>query len=126
MENQFRMKKVLTFFTVATISHLLFPAGGQTFVRESYRGALTFWPNAATTLNLQLGCEGNTPLPSWGPCWDDAALDAANRWQDPGTQFRFSVHSPPVSATPCSSTDGIHTLAFQPTLCGSTFGSALA
>jgi len=120
------MKKVFVLLLVIIVNHTFFLTGGQAFVRESYRGALTFWPDATTTLNLQLGCEGNTPLPFWGPCWDDAAIDAANRWQDPGTQFRFFVQSPSVSATPCNSTDGIHTLAFRPTLCGRGFGGALA
>lgn len=110
----------IVFFTLTSI-----PVTGVAFVRETANGgAPAFWPDAQTPLNLQLGCPPNSPLPVWGPCWDDAAKDAAQRWQPASTRFRF-LTPPPTSASPCG-TDGRQTLAFQPSFCGAAFGGAVA
>lgn len=118
------MKQWVALLAIMMVGSLLLPSAGQPFVRETYRGVPTFWPNAEATINLQLGCPQN-PLPSWGPCWTDAAAHAATTWQTRGTQFRFVSQSPPLTADVCA-IDNIHTLSFQPTLCGTGFGSALA
>ncbi len=101
--------------------------GVWAFVRTTTAtGAGLFWPNAQAVLNLQLGCPA-TPLVNWGPCWDDAAADAAERWNSVAARFRFFRQSPAAAVSPCAHTDGVNTAAFSPTLCGMAFGtSALA
>jgi hypothetical protein len=71
---------------------------------------------------LQFGCP-STPLTDWGPCWDDAAADAATRWSSSAAQFRFSQQSPPITANPCTHTDGVNTGAFSSTFCNLAFGA---
>jgi len=64
---------------------------GAAFVRSRFpppSGAAVFWPDARTTVSLQFGCPQGQPLPMWGPCWDDAAADALNRWNTFATRFR--------------------------------------
>ena len=96
------------------------------FVRRTVpSGAAVFWPDAQATLNLRLGCPAS-PLPNWGPCWDDAATDAAARWNGAAVRFRFFRQSPAVSSDPCAHTDRLNTVAFQSTICGMAFGEALA
>jgi len=56
-----------------------------------------FWPDAQATLNLWLGCPP-TPLTNWGPCWDDTAADAGERWNAVATRFRFFTQVPSVAA----------------------------
>lgn len=121
------MNQIVTFLLVSLFSLMVVPTTGVAFVRATASGGgpPAFWPNAQTSLNLHLGCPTNGPLPSWGPCWDDVATDAALRWQPPSTRFRFFVQSPSVLASPCG-TDGQQTLAFQSSLCGLSFGSAVA
>lgn len=97
----------------------------QSFVRGRVNGIPFFWPQAQTSLNLRLGCPA-TPLLNWGPCWDDAAMDAAARWNNAAVQFRFFIRSPTVAANPCTHGDGINTAAFASTICGMAFGNALA
>ncbi len=98
---------------------------GFAFVRESSEGVFAIWPESEVTINLQVGCP-DTPLMFWGPCWTDAVIDAANRWQGPDTSFRFLVRSPSVSVDACE-TDEFRTIAFRSTLCGGRgFGSSLA
>jgi hypothetical protein len=96
------------------------------FVRETLGGTPAFWPNAHATVNLQFGCPQSGPLPNWGPCWDDAATDALNHWNNVATRFRFVRQTPAVAANPCTGSDRVNTAAFAPTLCGSGFGDALA
>ena len=121
------MNQIVAFLLVSLLSMMFAPTTGVAFVRATTSGgAPAFWPDAQTSLNLRLGCPTNEPLPSWGPCWDDAATDAALRWQVPSTRFRFFVQSPSVPASPCGR-DGQQTLTFQSSLCGElTFGSAIA
>ena len=122
------MNQVVAYLLISLFSMMFVPATGVAFVRETASGGgpPAFWPNAQTSLNLQLGCPPNGPLPFWGPCWDDAAIDAALRWQPSSTRFRFSVQSPPTPASPCD-TDRQQTLAFRSSLCGElSFGSAIA
>jgi hypothetical protein len=52
-------------------------------------------------------------------------MDAALQWQVPTTQFRFTTRTPSAPADPCD-TDGLQTLAFRSSLCGFSFGGALA
>ncbi|MEW6296986.1 MAG: matrixin family metalloprotease [Thermodesulfobacteriota bacterium] len=98
---------------------------GTPFVREGNGESFFFWPTAQAPLNLQLGCPP-TPLEHWGPCFDDAARDAAATWSNAGSQFRFTSQSINPSANPCAHADGVNTVAFRPTLCGRPFGDALA
>jgi len=94
------------------------------FVRESSSGVVAAWSDNRATLNIRVGCPA-TPLALWGPCWDDAVVDAANHWLGADTSFRFFIRTPSVEADPCQ-TDEFHTIAFRSTLCGSGFGSSLA
>lgn len=118
------MRALLTVLVVVFLG-LFLPREGSAFVREGGNGVFAYWPAAETEINLRLGCPANGPLVSWGPCWDDAAADAALRWQVPTTQFRFVTRLPSAPADPCD-TDGLQTLAFRSSLCGFSFGSALA
>ena len=121
------MNQIVAFLLVFLFNLMFLPATGVAFVRETASGGgpPAFWPNAQTSLNLQLGCPTNGPLPSWGPCWDDAATDAALRWQPPSTRFRFLVQSPVVPASPCD-TDGPKPSLFVPPYAGNSAGSAVA
>ena len=119
------MQRFLTFLTFVLLSIPCVPRDGSAFVREGSDGVFAYWPNAQTEVNLRLGCPTNGALPFWGPCWDDAAMDAGLRWQISTTQFRFTTRLPSVSADPCD-TDGLQTLAFRSSLCGMSFGGAVA
>lgn len=119
------MQRFLTFLIFVLLSIPCVPREGSAFVREGGTGVFAYWPTAEAEINLQLGCPTNGPLSSWGPCWDDAAVDAALRWQGPTTQFRFVTRLPSAPADPCDS-DGLQTLAFRSSVCGFSFGSALA
>ena len=118
-----RMSSALFFAGLAGL--LAMSSQSVAFVREESGGVLAIWPESEVTLNLQVGCP-DTPLTFWGPCWTDAVIDAANRWQGPDTSFRFLVRSPSVSVDPCE-TDEFRTIAFRSTLCGGHgFGTSLA
>jgi hypothetical protein len=104
---------------------LLISSEGRAFVHQEVGGVLAFWPTAQATVNLQLGCPSSGPLLYWGPCWNDAAIDAAIQWNNSTTRFRFVFQSPSPSVSPCD-LDGINTVAFRSTLCGFTFDDALA
>lgn len=120
------MKHIVTLLLIPLLSITFFPPQSVAFVRETANGgAPAFWPNAQTSLNLQLGCPPNGSLPVWGPCWDDAAKEAALRWQSPSTRFHFLTATPPTVASPCDK-DGQQTLDFQPSFCGASFGGAVA
>src|SRR5262245_16548857 len=107
------------FFTAS----VLFCWGAWAFVRSaSSTGVGLFWPTAQAVLNLRLGCS-KPPLANWGPCWDDAAADAAERWNSVAARFRFSRQSPAVTANPCAHADGVNTAAFSSAICGSAFGA---
>jgi Matrixin len=107
-------------------STLLSCWGAWAFVRATTpTGIGLFWPNAQAVLNLQLGCP-STPLANFGPCWDDAAEDAAGRWNSVAARFRFFRRSPSANVNPCTHTDGLNTAAFSSTICGMAFGNALA
>ncbi len=97
------------------------------FVRIGSNGVYAFWPEATTSLYLQVGCP-STPLSQWGPCWTDVVIDAANQWANPDTAFHFTRQNPTTtSADPCQPMDNIHTVAFRFFMCGGRdFGSALA
>ena len=118
------MRAFLTVLVFVSLG-LFLPREGSAFVREGGGGVFAYWPDAEAEINPRLGCPTNGPLSSWGPCWDDAAADAALRWQVPTTQFRFVTRLPSAPADPCD-TDGLQTLAFRSSLCGFSFGSALA
>jgi hypothetical protein len=93
------------------------------FVRlTTSTGLGLFWPNAQAVLNLQLGCPA-TPLVNFGPCWDDAAEDAAGRWNAVAARFRFLKTTPALEVNPCSASNGVNSVAFSDTICGTTFGA---
>ena len=97
------------------------------YVRTSHDGASLFWSSPQAVLNLRLGCPPNESLSEWGPCWDDAAEDAARRWNAAGSQFRFRIQSPSRPAEPtCDSTnvDRVNTVVWADTQCGEAFGEA--
>ena len=84
-------------------------------------GVGLFWSSSQATLNLRLGCPPNNRLTEYGPCWDDAARDAAQRWNAVGADFRFRLQSPSRSApVACDSraADGITTVVWADTHCG--------
>ena len=119
------MRTFSALFFASFIALFAICSQGFAFVRESSRGVFAIWPESEVTINLQVGCP-DTPLMFWGPCWTDAVIDAANRWQGPDTSFRFLVRSPSVSIDPCE-TDEFRTIAFRSTLCGGRgFGSSVA
>lgn len=121
------MNQVVACLLISLFSLLCASASGVAFVRETASGGgpPAFWPDAQTPLNLLLGCPQSGSLPFWGPRRDDAAKDAALRWQPPNTRFRFLTPTPVTSASPCG-TDGQQTLAFQSSFCGVSFGGAVA
>ncbi len=85
-------------------------------------GAGIFWPTSQATLNLRVGCPPNRNLSAWGPCWDDAAQDAAAQWNAAGAQFTFRIQSPSRPAAPsCDRSDGINTVVWEDTICGVAF-----
>jgi hypothetical protein len=113
---------LLTVGTVLTTSVLLGWGAWAFFQSTTSGGAGLFWPDAQAVLNFRLGCPG-TPLANLGPCWDDAAADAAARWNDAVARFRFSRQSPSVNVNLCASGDGINTVAFASKACGAAFGA---
>ena len=118
--------RVLVVWGVLLTSCCLFFLEALAFVRETFpNGVSVFWSDAQATLNLRLGCP-STPLTNWGPCFDDAAQDAADRWNAVAVRFRFLRQTPSLAADPCAHTDRVNTAAFSSTICGMNFGSALA
>ena len=87
-------------------------------------GVGIFWQESEASLNLRLGCPPNNPLTEYGPCWDDAARDAARQWNAVGANFTFRISpSRPVSVSCTSSdVDGINTVVWADTQCGMAFG----
>ena len=78
-------------------------------------GAGLFWPDSEVALNLRVGCPPNEL------CWDDAAEDAAEEWNEAGAEFTFRLQSPsrPASvAYDSSDTDSISTVVWADTHCG--------
>lgn len=117
----FMQSALFTLFVV-----LLFPLSTHAFVRTTFANDTPIhWAESEAILNLQLGC-GQTALPNWGPCWDDVAADALSQWNTFATRFRFSRHTPASPADPCAHQDEINTASFAATICGMSFGSALA
>ena len=93
------------------------------YVRTSHDGVGLFWSDSAATLNLRLGCPPNGSLSEWGPCWDDAAEEAARQWNVTGANFTFRIQSPSQPANPsCDTTDRINTVVWAGTQCGEAFG----
>ena len=111
---------------VPVLTLLLLLLGGLTdshgFARtRTESGVALFWPSAEVTLNLRVGCSPNAPLVEWGPCWDDAAEDAAARWNAAGAQFEFFTRRASVPVSPCAA-DGLNTVGWAPTICEMPFG----
>ncbi|MGE0682707.1 MAG: matrixin family metalloprotease [Candidatus Binatia bacterium] len=120
------MKWRMINLSVVGFSLLAFSQGAA-FVRSLFpSGAAVFWSDAVTTMNLQFGCPSGSPLTNWGPCWDDAAEDALNRWNTVATRFRFSWQRPTVAIDLCNHTNFINTAGFASSICGTGFGDALA
>ena len=101
--------------------------GSLAFVQNTTdSGVGLHWSTSRATLNLRVGCPPNNPLTEYGPCWDDAAKDAAARWNAAGAEFRFHIQSPSRSASVAcdsSATDGITTVVWADTNCGMAFGN---
>ena len=87
-------------------------------------GSGLFWPDSEATLNLRVGCPPNNRLTEYGPCWDDAARNAAQQWNAVGANFTFRIQSPsqPVDDPSCDTADGINTVVWADTYCGVAFG----
>ncbi len=101
------------------------PPESLAYVQNTHEGVGIFWPTSPVILNLRLGCPPNGNLPAYGPCWDDAAQDAAERWNVAGAQFRFRIQSPSRPAEPtCNPTnvDRVNTVVWAATQCGMAFG----
>ena len=95
----------------------------QAFVQTTTEaGGGLFWSDSEVTLNLRVGCPPNNSLTAWGPCWDDAAEDAARRWNAAGARFTFHIQSPSRLADPCGRQDGLTTVVWADTQCGEAFG----
>ena len=94
------------------------------FVQSTHNGAGLFWSDSEVTLNLRLGCPSNGSLTEWGPCWDDAAEDAARKWNATGANFTFRIQSPSQPVDPCGGQDGLTTVVWADTMCGEAFGDA--
>ena len=98
------------------------------FVQETTEtGAGIFWSDSQATLNLRVGCPPNRLLTEWGPCWDDAAEDAAAQWNAVGAKFRFRIQPPSQQASvACTSNDvdGLTTVVWADAICGKTFNSS--
>jgi matrixin len=113
---------LLTTGMLLTTSFLLGWGAWAFFQSTTSGGAGLFWPDAQAALNLRLGCP-KTPLANWGPCWDDAAADAAERWNSAVARFRFSRQSPSVNLNVCAHGDSVNTVAFASKVCDSAFGA---
>jgi hypothetical protein len=113
-------------FLSVLFMRLLAPLSVQAFARTTFgNNTPIYWADAEAVLNLQFGC-GQTPLPSWGPCWNDAAVDAFSQWNTFASRFRFSRQTPASTTDPCAHTDGVNTASFATSICGLGFGTALA
>lgn len=124
MRSSFRFLH-LPFFIMPFIV-LSSPLSTQAFVRTTFaNNTPIYWAEGEAVLNLQFSC-GQTPLSNWGPCWDDAAADAFTQWNTFAARFRFSRQTPASTTDPCTHTDGVNTASFAATICGMSFGSALA
>ena len=115
---------------VPILTLLLLLTGGLTdshgFARtRTESGAALFWPSAEVTFNLRVGCPSNGSLDNWGPCWDDAAEDAAARWNAAGAQFKFFIRRASVPASLCAA-DDFNTVGWAPTICDMPFGPGVA
>ena len=113
---------------LASLSLLLVSAWGlhesRAYVQNTTdSGAGLHWSASQATLNLHLGCPPNGSLPEWGPCWDDAAQDAAEQWNAVGARFTFRIQSPSRFTGPsCDTSDHINTVVWADTQCGMAFG----
>src|SRR5262249_41091286 len=111
-ETHMARRRGLLWGTMLTIT-LLSCWGAWAFVRATTPTGLgLFWSNAQAVLNLQLGCP-STPLANFGPCWDDAAEDAAGRWNSVAVGVRFFCRSPFAYGDPCTPTLGLNIPAFS-------------
>ncbi len=121
--------KRMLFLLVAFLLTLTWPLhDSRAHVRATTpSGSDVFWSHSQATLNLRLGCP-TRPLTHWGPCWDDAAKDAAARWDAAGSAFTFRIQSPsrPASvACTSSQVDSLTTVVWADTNCGVAFGNSV-
>jgi hypothetical protein len=124
MRSSFYFLRLIFFLTPIIV--LSTPHSTPAFVRTTFaNNAPIYWAEGETALNLQFGC-GQPPLSNWGPCWDDAAADAFTQWNTFAARFRFSRQAPASTTDPCAHTDEVNTASFAATICGMSFGSALA
>jgi hypothetical protein len=110
------------------VNFIVFLQSAHSFARLTLNQLEVFWQDSQARINLHLGCP-STPLPHWGPCWDDAAADALLRWNEVSQRFRFLQQTPAIEAGPCAGAnhvDQVNTAIFADTICGMQFGSALA
>ena len=118
------------FSSLATLTLVaFFLVESQAYIQTTFNsGAGLFWAQSETTLNLRLGCpapsQAASPQPL--PCWDDVVSDAVNEWNHAGAAFEFFITSPSIATDPCDHSDRVNTLAFENTVCGTAFGSAIA
>ena len=114
---------------VPLLTLLLLLIGGLTdshgFARSrTPSGAAHFWPSTEVTLNLLVGCPPDSSLTAWGPCWDNAAEDAAAHWNAADARFAFFIRRNSVPAFTCGG-DGFNTVGWAFTVCGMPFGPGI-
>ncbi len=120
-----RLKSLLPVpFFLLSVFLLTWVAGSAAYVRITNPSALgnppLSWKSKETGLVLGLGCPAS-PLTAWGPCWDDAAEEAAAEWNGAGAQFQFRTER--RSVDPCGTDSGRNTVVFANDACGEAFGS---
>ena len=77
------------------------------------RGEKFRWTEKTATLNLRLGC------PDDAPCWDAVAREAAEEWNDAGSQLRFSfLDAPRRVGLSCTRPDNYNTVIWAARDCG--------
>ena len=98
------------------------PVASDGYVRDRTRTGSPFkQPSATVALNLQVGCQPDA-------CSTDAARSAAQEWNQAGARFTFRFQQVRGADIVCrmDQIDGVSTLAWASTVCGQSWGGALA
>lgn len=134
------MKRTLLFVCAAIATFFTLTQQAGAFVQATLNGYAQHWPSGIVTLNILLQCDATqegddcvpvpTDIPSSYPeglpssYWNDIAEEAARRWSNAGSNFRFDFEPEYIPADPCDRNDGLSTIAWQSTDCqGVSLGS---